>query len=60
MIKDLTINGQVFAKYEIEKDILFLHTIIKIIPENETEEVLANIIKKIEHVEINKIAYLNI
>ena len=63
MIKELTINGQLFAKYEIEHNILFLKMIIEIVPGNPkiSEDILFNIISNcIEKRKFQGVGYLNI
>lgn len=61
-MKELNINGQVFAKYEIEGDALFLKMIIPIVKDNarESEDILIFIIQQIESVELKSISYLNV
>jgi len=64
MIKDLNINGVLYAKYEIENNILYLHMIKNKIPalsgEKETEDFIVWIIQVIENTPVSFLAYLNI
>ena len=62
--KELTINGKVYAKYEVENDILYLKPLIQLLPGEEnaikSEDLLAYIIQLVEHVEVKGLAYLNV
>jgi len=64
MVKDLNINGVLYAKYEIENNILYLHMIQKKITalsnETETEDFIVWIIQVIENTTVTALAYLNI
>lgn len=61
-IKDLTINGTLYAKYTIDEKILFLKVIKNIgaYTVGESEEIYFNLIRSIEGVAIEGMAYLNI
>lgn len=62
MVKELKINDTVYARYEIEYDVLYLKTYIYFDNEQrpESENCLAMIISSIEKTEFSRMAYLNI
>jgi hypothetical protein len=62
MIKELKINDIFFAKYEIERDILFLkvYKTIGCLSLAETENFFCSIISVIENKNFTGLAYLNI
>jgi len=61
-IKELTINGVLYAKYEPSGDILFLKMIENIIPDHarESEDCVIALIGLLERKEFTSCAYLNV
>ncbi|NOT36426.1 MAG: hypothetical protein HOP11_03500 [Saprospiraceae bacterium] len=61
-MKDLIINGLIYAKYEIDGDTIYIKMIIQVIPESSvaSENALIYIIQLIENTIFNKACYLNI
>lgn len=63
-MKELIINGKVYAKYEIEGSILFLKMIIQIVEgkgkEIQSENLLIHIIQSIENKKLHSVSYLNV
>ena len=62
MIKELLINGKLYAKYELKGDHVFLKMIIQVFKshEGDSEDWLISVIQGIEGVKITKASYLNI
>lgn len=62
MIKDLIIDGELYAKYQIEDNMLFLKMIIKYYPMNvgKSEDWLVEQISKKEGKQFAMVAYLNV
>lgn len=60
--KELTINGDLYAYYELEGDLLYLKMLIEINEGNshDSENLLIAIIQGIEKTEIKGAAYLNV
>lgn len=63
-IKELNINGEVYAKYEMEGSTLFLKMIIQIVEGKDnvikSENLLINIIQLVEKRMFNTVVYLKI
>lgn len=63
-IKELNINGKVYAMYKIRGNFLFLKMIIQIVPgdgnEIKSEDLLIHIIQLIENVKLHSVGYLKI
>jgi hypothetical protein len=61
-IKELTINGVLYAKYHMDGDVLFFKHIKNIIPDNDkdSEDCATSIIGLIEQREFTSLAFLNI
>ena len=61
-IKELNINGVVYAKYLIENDIIFINVMKNIIKESagESEDYLIFLISKIEDKQFSMASYLNV
>jgi len=61
---ELNINGKVYAEYEMACNTLYLKMIIQIIEgaenEQQSEDLIINIIQCIENKKFNHICYLNI
>lgn len=59
--KDLIINGIIYAKYEISKNILFIKVLKNLVKnEIDNENVLCNIIQLVEKKKFKLMSYLNI
>jgi len=61
-MKELNINGKIYAKYEIEGSRLYIKMIIQIVKGNEkqSEDLLIHIIQLIEDIIFFEVAYLNV
>ncbi len=63
-IKELTINGVLYAKYDVdkEKEMLFLKTVKNIIPDHdkESEDCIIALIGILEQTDFASCGYLNI
>lgn len=63
-MKELTINGKVYAKYEMEPGRLFLKMEIQIVPgsgnEQQSENLLIHLIQLIENTKFHAVGYLNV
>lgn len=61
-MKELNINGKIFAKYETENSRIYLKNYIYIFPENKSlsEDIAINIIQVLENTHFTEAAYLNI
>lgn len=61
-IKDLVINGTLYAKYTMDAGLLFLKVIKNIIPDNEghSEDYFQGLISLIEERSFKGIAYFNV
>ena len=60
--KDLNINGVIYAKYQIENDMIFINVQKNIIKDNagESEDYLVFLISMIEDKQFSSAGYLNI
>lgn len=60
-MKQLTINGVIFAEYLIENDTIFLKMLKKIVPSNAqvSENVLILIAQSLEEKKFERASYLN-
>lgn len=63
-MKELNINGQVYAKYEMDGNMLSLKMIIQIIKGKEnirqSEDLLIHIIQLVEDKKFHTVSYLNV
>lgn len=61
-IKELNINGIVYAKYQVGDSILFLKVVKQIIPKNEfeSENFLVKVISSVEKKKFQYMSYLNL
>lgn len=65
-VKDLTINGQVYAKYHIRKNqvssIMYFKLLIPIFhtDESASEDYLINLIEMVENTVVDEVGFLNI
>lgn len=65
-MKDLTVNGVIYAKYEVDNnrfgDIIFIKKLINIIPDSEvdSENFLIHLIGLIENKKFVSAGYLNV
>lgn len=63
-MKDLNINGQVYAKYKIDGSMLFLKMTIQIVSgkgnERQSEGLLIHIIMLVENKKFHSVSYLNV
>lgn len=61
MIKELIVNGKLFAKYQILNDTIHLNPKVVIFPDNEmlSEDCLVKIIEQVEGVNFQFASYLN-
>lgn len=59
MIKDLNINGIVYAKYTIDKNILYLNPLKRFFKKDEvqSEQIMVHLISLIEETKFVSIAY---
>ena len=59
--KELKINGELYAKYQIEKDHLSLKTIGQLhVTTHQNEDLLIHLIQLIEKTQLQTVSYLNI
>lgn len=63
-MKELNINGQVYAKYEIDGSNLSIKIIIQIVKgkgnEKQSEDLLIHIIELVENTKFNMVCYLHV
>lgn len=61
-MKELIINGKVYAKYEMDGKTIYLKMIIQMLKgyPNESENLLVNIIQGVEERHFTRVAYLNV
>jgi hypothetical protein len=61
-MKDLNINGKIYARYEMDGSRLFLKVIIPIVRESErkSEDLLIHIIQLVEDRKFHSVSYLNL
>lgn len=61
-MKELIINGKVYAKYEMDGKTIYLKMIIQMLKDypNVSENLLVNIIQVVEERSFTRVSYLNV